>query len=355
MESIDKKLRLGVVGCGRVFEKLYLPALKRLDEWNLVAVCDPSEERRKWARHISENLYIFHEFGTFSKNCPVDAVLVVTPPEFHCQYSVQALEKGAHVLVEKPMAPNVADGARMVDMAAKQKKKLWVGFQRRFRETFFQLKREISPVRPDAVSSISYEMILNPQGWQSVSDFLGDEEKGGDIFDDVFSHQVNLMTWLLNGEVAQVRAEPRQYPASGTRCIAIDLLFKNGLRVQCLAGHGTKYGEKLNVNLKDRSFVVYPGHLLHTQSSQPKWADPYGQLRTHGHNLWHKIIRTPNLTLESTIRQLHEFASAIREKPRRFRGSSGEEGLNGIKVIEACRRSCHSGSTWLPVENSGGG
>ena len=133
--SIDrpvKPFRIGVLGCGRVFEKYHLPALKQIRDWKLIAICDPLEERVRRIQSSFPGLFAFETPSAFLEQPDLDAVLITTPPATHCQLSIQALNRGLHVLVEKPMALNVCEASLMQETALRAQKQLWVGFNRRF-------------------------------------------------------------------------------------------------------------------------------------------------------------------------------------------------------------------------------
>src|SRR5205823_11110871 len=73
----------------------------------------------------------------------IDAVSVCTPNFLHKQPTIDALNAGKHVLVEKPLAMNAQEGQEMVDAAKKNGKKLQVGFMTRFSSQAQALKRFI--------------------------------------------------------------------------------------------------------------------------------------------------------------------------------------------------------------------
>src|SRR5690606_41926045 len=73
----------------------------------------------------------------------LDAAVVATPNRFHAEVGVALLEKGVHVLVEKPIAATVADAQRMIDAAKANDRVLMVGQVERFNPTVDAVKRAI--------------------------------------------------------------------------------------------------------------------------------------------------------------------------------------------------------------------
>ena len=205
------RLRLGVVGCGKVFERLHLQAIQRCRKWQLVAACEPLKSRRDWIRNLLPGIAIFRNFGSFLQESTLDAVLIATPPESHHILSVQALTAGHHVLVEKPMALDTVQALAMLDTARQAQKILLVGFNRRFRRPYRKMKDKLVKLSLESIGGISHRLILNPTGWQSVTAYLEDERKGGGIVEDVVSHQADLLAWLFDTAIQKVRALRLKY------------------------------------------------------------------------------------------------------------------------------------------------
>src|SRR4051812_34714080 len=97
-------LRLGVIGCGRGFERVHLPAISRIPEISLAAACDTDHHRLEWGKHRAAPPALFGNPGELLGYQGLEAVLVLTPPPSHALNVIEALQAGLHVLVEKPMA-----------------------------------------------------------------------------------------------------------------------------------------------------------------------------------------------------------------------------------------------------------
>ena len=96
-------IRLAALGCGRVFERFHLPALRRSPNWTLTAAVDPSMERLRWIGGLAPGVALAGALPELDSAVEFDAVLVSSPPEIHCALASEALRRGAHVLIEKPM------------------------------------------------------------------------------------------------------------------------------------------------------------------------------------------------------------------------------------------------------------
>ncbi len=111
-------IRVGVIGCGDIAFRSYLPALRELgDEVRLTAVCDVDAARvaQAQAQYGAEQAYTDAE--EMLARAPLDGVLVLTPMVPHGPLCIAALEAGKHVYVEKVMAVELAQADRMIALA----------------------------------------------------------------------------------------------------------------------------------------------------------------------------------------------------------------------------------------------
>lgn len=133
MSSSPKRLKIAVVGCGEVAQIMHIPYLIELDShFDLAAVTDisPSVARRVAERYRIPAWYSDYE-KMLEQERP-DAVVILTSNEYHAPFAVQAMEHGAHVLVEKPMCISLEEAEEMVSKAEALNKVLMVAYMKRY-------------------------------------------------------------------------------------------------------------------------------------------------------------------------------------------------------------------------------
>lgn len=124
-------VRVGLVGCGRI-ARTHARYVQSLPTANLVAVCDPVETA---ASAMAKEFGVAGSFGdlrTMIGEGDIEAVHVLTPPATHGEVAIAAMEAGAHVLVEKPLALNRAEADAMVAVARRTGRTLAVDHNRWF-------------------------------------------------------------------------------------------------------------------------------------------------------------------------------------------------------------------------------
>ncbi len=129
--ATGKKLRVAVIGAGGISD-LHARTLKKFADVELVAAVDLRQERLNAMRDQYGITALYTDWKKMLKEVKPDAADVCTPNGQHAPATIDALNAGAHVMTEKPMAMTPKECERMIAAAEKNKRKLAVGFQYRF-------------------------------------------------------------------------------------------------------------------------------------------------------------------------------------------------------------------------------
>lgn len=350
----NRKIRLGIAGCGNAFERLYVPVLNTSAEWELVGVCDTSQERCEWVRSLFNEISVYESIEPLLNEIPLDAMFIATPPETHCELTVKALERGLHVLVEKPIALKLDDAITMVELSERSGRHLRVGFNRRFRRPYMNVKDKLEKVAPESIRSISFKIIFTPFRWKPATPYLGDDSRGGGVLDDVASHLADMLIWITGAKVSRVKAEPLSGSVVRENKVSIEIQFENGIVARGIVGHGPKWSEQLEIQMHNRKFVVFPAGMVETRRMPEYLLSLYSYLRTRLHYARHRLFSTPNLTLKSMSDQFSEFARVLWGEAHSGIGADGMNGVNALRVTSACSESIQSGGIWISIMDSRG-
>jgi len=122
MPGQPDRLRIGVIGCGDVAHRRYLPALESLaDRVDLVACCDADGEKAVRAanavRRTWPGVRAFTDLAELLRDGRLDAAFNITPAPAHAAITAACLEAGVHVYSEKPLASSLADADRLIALA----------------------------------------------------------------------------------------------------------------------------------------------------------------------------------------------------------------------------------------------
>lgn len=175
------KLRIGVVGLGGIAQKAWLPVLGAADGWTLQAAWSPGKEK---ALRICEGWRIPYADSLEQLAAQCDAVFVHTSTASHFEVVSRLLNAGVHVCVDKPLADKLNEAESLVELAARRKLTLMVGFNRRFAPLYRELKTQMG-------SAASLRMDKHR------SDSVGHDLRFT-LLDD-YLHVVDTALWLAGG------------------------------------------------------------------------------------------------------------------------------------------------------------
>jgi predicted dehydrogenase len=340
-------LRLAAVGCGRVFERFHLPVLRRSRDWSLVAAVDPVADRLRWIGRTVPGIEVAGTLRELEPTTVLDAVLISTPPDTHCALASEALRRGAHVLIEKPMVLRPTEAESLLALARDTGRQIWVGYNRRFRPAFAGLRARLRATAPERLHGVLYELRTSPAQWGALSGFHDLQERGDNLLDDIASHQLDLIPWIVDRPVEEVRARYERRDTDAL-VVGIDLRFAGGLEGRCRAGHGSDSAERLEVRLADRIIVATHGAMAATRWVPLPLMDRYCAARTAMGSVLRRLRGAQGYTMESFDRQLAAWADALRGGGAGA-AADGAAGARCVELVEACRRSLSVGGDWVAV------
>lgn len=204
-----KKLNIGVIGCGSIAKHRHLPEYAQNENVNIVAVCDPVEERAaEMAAKYGATPYTNYE--ELLQNESIDAVSVCTPNYLHAPISIQALKAGKHVLCEKPMATSKEEAEAMIEAAKESGKKLMIAHNQRFVRSHEKARKLIETGEIGKIYSFRTAFgHPGPEGWSADgkdSWFFRKNEAAMGAMGDLGVHKADLIRFLLGEEVVEVGA-----------------------------------------------------------------------------------------------------------------------------------------------------
>jgi predicted dehydrogenase len=136
------EIKLALVGASGGIAETHLDAIAQYPEIRIVGMCDLVPDPMK-ARAAKAGSPTFTEWREMFKAVKPDLVTITTPHPFHPAIAIDAMEAGAHVLTEKPMAVDVESADRMVAVSEKTGRILAVNYQNRLRAVYEHAKRLI--------------------------------------------------------------------------------------------------------------------------------------------------------------------------------------------------------------------
>lgn len=213
----DRKIRLALVGCGRIAANHFGAIEQHADRVEIVDVCDVNAAALDQA--VTRTKATGHRSLTdMLKTTTADLVILTTPSGLHPDQAIQVAESGLHVMTEKPMATRWRDGLRMVKACDVANVRLFVVKQNRRNATLQLLKRAVEQDRFGKIYSVAMNVFwTRPQEYYDSAKWRGTWEFDGGAFMNQASHYIDLLDWLV-GPVESVMA----YTATLARDIEVE-------------------------------------------------------------------------------------------------------------------------------------
>ena len=193
--------------------KTHLRNCLNLKSARLVAVSDISKKKLNSAKKMGVKK-TFTDYQQLLKDSRVDAVIIALPTHLHGRCSKQAAEAGKDVFLEKPLAPNTAEGKEIVSVIEKNGARLMVGYDLRFNPLFLNLKERIqSGVLGEVQVAYATKIGAGPFFQRAegsiprpVPTWWFDKKlTGGGALIDLGSHLINLLRWYF-GEITDIKS-----------------------------------------------------------------------------------------------------------------------------------------------------
>lgn len=235
MENVPgKKISWGIIGCGDVTEIKSGPAFNRIEGSELVSVMRRDEAKAEdyARRHAVPQWY--NDADALMNDPKINAVYIATPPKFHKEYAIRALQKNLFVYVEKPIALNSSEALEITEAVNHYSGKLCVAHYRRKLPSFMFVKEllksniigDIRLVRITMAQSAKPSLAAQTQeNWR-----INPKISGGGYFHDLAPHQLDLMYFFFGAPVlcsGFSTNQSKQYDADDM--VSGQMVFKNNI------------------------------------------------------------------------------------------------------------------------------
>ncbi|MCG9729302.1 Gfo/Idh/MocA family oxidoreductase [Shewanella sp. Isolate13] len=203
--NVGQKIKIAIVGCGRI-SKNHFGSIEQLDnEFELVAVCDNNPT--VLAEHTAQyKVPGYLSLDELLEKEDIDLVTLCTPSGIHASQTIKAANAKVHVITEKPMATKWEDGLAMVRACDEAGVRLFVVKQNRRNSTLQLLKRAADEKRFGKIHMVHINVFWSrPQEYYDRASWSGTWDMDGGAFMNQATHYVDLLHWVV-GPIEKVHA-----------------------------------------------------------------------------------------------------------------------------------------------------
>jgi UDP-N-acetylglucosamine 3-dehydrogenase len=321
---MTKAAVIGVGAIGRNHARVY----NELSDVELVAVCDTSEETAanvgQWLNIPHETNYL-HMLDTYKP----DLVSISVPTMYHFEVAAAVIERGVHVLVEKPITATEEEGRKLIQLAADAGVKLTVGHIERFNPAVIELKKRIDAGDIGDVFRVqSRRMGPFPARIRDVG-----------VTIDLASHDLDIVRYIMDTDITRVYAETAQNIATDRedtmdcvlRCTngvvgTLNINWVTPTKIRELAVTGTK--GMFVVNYLTQELFFYENAVASSNWQQLSVLSGVSE----------GTVTKPVISRHEPLKaELDYFAGAVRDNTAPL--ISGEDGLKALIAAQALVKS----------------
>ncbi|MEP7371877.1 MAG: Gfo/Idh/MocA family oxidoreductase [Chitinophagaceae bacterium] len=267
-----------------------------------------------------KNCYNYDNFDAIKNNPDIDAVYIITPNGLHREQAIRVAKAGKHVICEKPMALNAAEGKDMVDACKKANVKLLVGYRMHFEAKTLEIIRMRNEGEFGKVlffQGLSGFRIGDPTQWR-----LNKKLAGGGSMMDIGIYSVNGSRYMIGEDpiwvtAQETKTDPVKFKEGVDETIQFQLGFPGGTVASCLSTY--------TMNSLDRFFLDGEKGYAEMQPSTG-----YGPIKGRTHK---GELTQPHVTHQTV--QMDEMAGIILQDKKPIVPVDGEEALKDLKIIDA--------------------
>ena len=251
-----EKVRVGVLGPGNIVRRV-MKDFHKAQGVELTAIASRSAERAKEAAAKYGAKYAFASYEELAACPEVELVYIATPHVFHCGQAIMMMERGKHVIVEKPMAVTADEARRMAECSKQNKVFLMEAMWTRF---FPAWEKMTALIREGAIGEVKhvYGVFSYPVRRVDPESRLFAPELAGGALLDIGVYPLMAATAILGWEPADIQELHTLTETGVDSRMSVQMQYENGATVQfmtALDAEGpsdlTVYGSKGHVFMKD--------------------------------------------------------------------------------------------------------
>lgn len=248
-------MKYALIGCGRIATNHVTAAVN--NNLEIVAVCDVVPEKMEaiLEKHNlvdDKSIKRYTDYKKMLEENDLELVSIATESGKHAAIALDAIDAGVNVIIEKPMAMNMADAEEIIKRAAEKHVKVSACHQNRFNVAIQEVRKAIEGNRFGKLSHASINVRWNRnKGYYDQAPWRGTWEEDGGCLMNQCIHGIDLLRWMMGDEVVEVYGATRQqfhdYLEAEDVGVAV-VKFKNGA-IGTIEGTTNVYPQNLEETL----------------------------------------------------------------------------------------------------------
>ena len=340
MEKDKNKVRIAVIGVGMI-GKVHVERTRGARDCKLVAIYNRSPKAKvtKLAKKMGVNYY--NDYHKMIEAEDLDGVIITLPNELHEPVGSDCANKGLHIMMEKPIAPDVGSAKKLIESARKNNVKLLVAHHRRFNAKINALKDMITRGELGNLVGVSILWCMyKPDEYFIEGPWRKQKGSGGPVLINTI-HEIDNLRYIY-GEIERVYGEvsnkTRKSEVEDT--ISISLRFYDGTLASILMSDAAPSLWAYECTMRENPFFFPTDGKIYTYLGTKASITMPGMYKTYYPDPekkgWQYPLKSEQLNIEYRdpyVDQISHFCRVIKgeEEPR----TSGEDALKTLEITMA--------------------
>lgn len=344
--DVNELSRIAVIGVGMI-GRVHVERTKNAQGCGLAAICDRNPKIEKLAKEMGVKYY--DDYKKMIEKEDLDGVIIALANELHEEVGSYCAQKGLHIMMEKPIAPDVESAKKLIASAKKKNVKLLIAHHRRFNAKINTVKKMIANGELGRIAGISILWCMyKPSQYFVDGPWRKSKGSGGPILINTI-HEIDNLRYIY-GEIARVYGEVsnkiRGFEVEDT--VSVTIRFQDGTLASILMSDTAPSLWGYECTMRENPFFYKTNGRIYTYlGTEASLTIPamnktfYPDPEKKG---WQYPLKTEEIKIEYRdpyVDQISHFCRVIRgeEEPR----TSGEDGLKTLEITMAVMESGASG------------
>jgi predicted dehydrogenase len=326
-------VKMGLIGYG-YWGKNLLRNMMSSQKIEVVGVVDSDPEHRSLAQHTYSALKTYNSIEELIKAEDFEAMVIATPPASHKHLAVECLEKGLHVLVEKPLALSTEECVEILQAAEKAGKNVMVDHTFVYNSPVIHLNEQIND---NELGSLLY--------YDSVRVNLGGFQPQVNVLWDLAPHDLSILDFWSGGDMPEmVQATGVKHFGSSTENMCyVNMKYANGFNAHLHLNWAAPFKSRQVIIAGDKKMAVYDDTQpmekikIYDKTVQLDQADDTDfRVNYRAGSMFAPAIKQK----EALLSMVEEFANSIADN--RVPLTDGIAGSKVVQVLEALSKSLYN-------------
>ena len=349
------KLKVGLIGCGKIAQAVHLPVLLSMQQdVEITALAEPDEQRRKEAAARVPSAHATANWQEVLERSTASAVLICLPTHLHAQAATEALSRGMHVYLEKPLATSLAEAAPVIDawkQANADRRVGMIGFNYRFNPLVVESKALLEAGRIGRVVAVRS---MFSHFAKTLPDWKQSRKTGGGVLLDLASHHADLVSFILNEPITHVSATVGSVRAEHDTA-TLEMRTASGVLVQSFFSSAAVDEDSFEFIGSDGKLAFHRYRSSQVEFTRATPTGPFRQLAGTLGSLSRIPARIRKILARGREPSYHAclsrfVAAALNREPTATPDLS--DGYRSLAVIEAAEQSAAQGGALISVPNA---